>query len=378
MIRARFLTRAIVLNAIPPHHAALKINNIRIMFRRVAPYLGGLIVSAIGGAISVWLNTPLPWMIGPLVGMAIFKFGGADLRAPVLAREFGQFIIAITLGLYFTPSIAREVAGSWAVLLAAAFASILIGCIAARFLAATARIDQATAYFASIPGGAAEMAHLGERFNASVERVAVAHSLRILIVVCTIPFAVVFLGGQGTDAYRPVLIPHDWGRLIMLFALVSVFGLVFQILRFPNCWMMGPLLGAIIITASGLEFSSMPGWLANVAQLLLGCALGSRFRQSFLRDAPRFVACLIPSIYLTMGIAALLGWGLAHAAGVSVQTMILATAPGGIAEMSITARVLKLGVALVTAAHVTRVMIILTFTLPVYRLLSRLNRSMSR
>ena len=46
-------------NAIPPHHAALKINNIRIMFRRVAPYLGGLIVSAIGGAISVWLNTPL-------------------------------------------------------------------------------------------------------------------------------------------------------------------------------------------------------------------------------------------------------------------------------------------------------------------------------
>lgn len=372
------MTRAIVRNAFHPHHAALKINHIRIMFRRVAPSLGGLLVSAIGGAICVWLKTPLPWMIGPLVGMAIFKFGGADLHAPALAREFGQFIIATTLGLYFTPSIAREVAGDWAVLLTAAFASILIGWIAARFLAATARIDQATAYFASIPGGAAEMAHLGERFNASVERVAVAHSLRILIVVCTIPFAVSFLGGHGADAYRPVLIPLDWGRLFMLFALVSVFGLVFQRLRFPNPWMMGPLLGAIVITASGLEFSSMPGWLANVAQLLLGCALGSRFRQSFLRDAPRFVACLIPSIYLTMGIAALVAWGLAQATGISVQTMILATAPGGIAEMSITARVLKLGVALVTAAHVTRVMIILTFTLPVYSLLSRLNRPMPR
>jgi membrane AbrB-like protein len=343
------------------------------MFRRAIPSLGGLIVSAVGGAICVWLNTPLPWMIGPLVGMAIFKFGGADLSAPMFAREFGQIIIAVTLGLYFTPSIAREVAGNWAVLLAAAFISIIIGCVAAQFLAATARIDKATAYFASIPGGAAEMAHLGERFNASVERVAVAHSIRILIVVCTIPFAVALLGGQGTDVYRPVLIPLDWSKLAMLFALVSVFGLVFQRLRFPNPWMMGPLLGAIIITANGLEFSSMPGWLANVAQLMLGCALGSRFRQSFLREAPRFVACLIPSIYLTMGVAALVGWGLAHAAGVSVQTMILSTAPGGIAEMSITARVLKLGVALVTAAHVTRVMVILTFTLPAYKLLSRLN-----
>jgi membrane AbrB-like protein len=371
MIRARFLTRAIVRNAFPPHHAALKINNIRIMFRRVAPSLGGLIVSAIGGAICVWLKTPLPWMIGPLVGMAIFQFSGADLSAPPLARELGQFIIAIALGLYFTPSVAREVAANWAVLLAAAFASILIGCIAALFLAATAKVDQATAYFASIPGGAAEMANLSERFNASVECVAVAHSLRILLVVVTIPLAMTFFGGNGTDDYRPVLIPLDWGKLLLMFAIVSLFGFAFQWIRFPNCWMMGPLVGAIALTASGFEFSSMPGWLSSVAQLLLGCALGSRFRQSFLRDAPRFVACLIPSIYLTMGIAALVGWGLAQAAGVSVQTMILATAPGGIAEMSITAKVLKLGVALVTSAHVTRVMIILTFTLPVYKLLQR-------
>ena len=348
------------------------------MFRRVVPPLGGLIVSAVAGAMCVWLKTPLPWMIGPLVGMAIFQFSGADLSAPPLARELGQFIIAIALGLYFTPTVAREVAANWAVLLTAAFASILIGYIAALFLAATAKIDQATAYFASIPGGAAEMANLSERFNASVERVVVAHSLRILLVVVTIPFAMTFFGGSGTDDYRPVLIPLDWGKLVLMFAIVSLFGFAFQWIRFPNCWMMGPLVGAIALTASGFEFSSMPGWLSNVAQLLLGCALGSRFRQSFLRGAPRFVVCLIPSIYLTMGIAALLGWGLAQAAGVSVQTMILATAPGGIAEMSITAKVLRLGVALVTAAHVTRVMIILTLTLPVYKLLSRLNRSMRR
>jgi uncharacterized membrane protein AbrB (regulator of aidB expression) len=51
--------------------------------------------------------------------------------------------------------------------------------------------------------------------------------------------------------------------------------------------------------------------------------------------------------------------------------MILACAPGGIAEMSITARTLQLGVALVTAAHVTRVLIIVSFAQPVYHQLQK-------
>lgn len=329
-------------------------------------------VSVAGGAVCAWLKTPLPWMIGPLVGMAIFQFSGAAFTAPPLARELGQFFIAVTLGLYFTPTVAREVAANWAVLLGAAFASIVIGYIAGLFLSATAKVDAVTAYFASIPGGATEMAHLGERFNASVERVAVAHSLRILLVVCTVPVGLTLLGVEGTDDYRPVLIALEWEGLGQLFALAALSGFLFQWIGFPNAWMMGPLFGVIIITAGGWQFSSMPIWLSNVAQVLLGCALGSRFSQSFLKEAPRFVSWLIPSIYLTMGLAALVGIGLAQFAGISVQTMILATAPGGIAEMSITAKVLKLGVALVTAAHVTRVMVIVSLTLPLFRLLSKL------
>lgn len=53
--------------------------------------------------------------------------------------------------------------------------------------------------------------------------------------------------------------------------------------------------------------------------------------------------------------------------------MVLATAPGGIAEMCITAKVLQLGVPLVTAAHVTRVLILVTTTAPRFRLAKRLS-----
>ena len=39
-----------------------------------------------GGSLCAWLKTPLPWMIGPLLAMAIFQFGG---RAPRGAAAAG-------------------------------------------------------------------------------------------------------------------------------------------------------------------------------------------------------------------------------------------------------------------------------------------------
>jgi uncharacterized membrane protein AbrB (regulator of aidB expression) len=47
--------------------------------------------------------------------------------------------------------------------------------------------------------------------------------------------------------------------------------------------------------------------------------------------------------------------------------MILAMAPGGIAEMCITAKVLQLSVPLVTAAHVVRVLVLIVTTGPAFR-----------
>jgi hypothetical protein len=330
----------------------------------------GLLVSVTGGALCAWLKTPLPWMIGPLVGMAIFNFGGARLDAPALGRELGQLCIAITLGLYFSPVVAQEVWRNAGVLVAASFGAIVIGYVASRILGRYAQVDEATAFFSSVPGGATEMANLGDRYGAVVDKVAVAHSLRILLVVCSIPVALTLAGVHGGDIYRPVVIPLSWFGLIKLFAIAALGGAIFAAIRFPNPWMMGPLIATICVTASGLEFSSMPGRLANVGQVLLGCALGARFSRNFLRDAPRFVAVVLACIVLMMLMSTAMAWALSAVTGIYAPSMILAAAPGGIAEMSITARNLQLGVALVTAAHVTRVLIIVSSTLPIYRLLA--------
>ena len=103
--------------------------------------------------------------------------------------------------------------------------------------------------------------------------------------------------------------------------------------------------------------------------MLLGCALGARFESRSLQSAPRYVCGVLASVAAVIAAAALFAVLLAAVSGLPVPTLVLAMAPGGIAEMCITAKVLQLGVPLVTAAQVARVLVLITTTAPGFRLL---------
>jgi hypothetical protein len=319
------------------------------------------------GAAFAWLKLPLPWMIGPLATMALCNFAGASLRAPRGGRECGQVVIGTALGLYFTPVVAREVASYWLLLLIAGVFAILTGAAAGWVLSRAARIDRTTAFFSSVAGGAAEMTSLGERYGARPDRVALAQSVRILAVVMVVPAALTYSGVHGGDAYLLTPLPLDWTKLGLLLGLATLAGFLVNATGAPNGFMFGPLAAVIALTVNEVHLSSMPQILSNAAQVVLGCALGARFQRRSLRSAPRFMVAVLASVAFAMvvsaGFAALLAW----ASGLAFATLVLATAPGGIAEMCITAKVLQLGVPLVTAAHVTRVLVLITTTGPTYR-----------
>lgn len=339
----------------------------------------GLVACAGGGALCDLLGTPLPWMIGSLCTMALLRFSGSRIRAPRGSRVTGQILIATALGLYFSPTVAREVLGHWEVIIATAVIAMALAYVSALVLAHVGGVDRTTALFASVPGGASEMAALGDRFGAKVDRIAVAQSLRVLAVVIVVPFAMAAWGVHGADdTYSPPAVAFDGVRLLALLALATLGGAVLQLLRLPNAFMLGPLLVVIALTASGSEWSSIPGWALGAAQVLLGCALGQRFEREFVQAAPRFLTGAVLSIGVAMGIAALCAFILARLVPVASATMVLVTAPGGIAEMCLTAKALQLGVPLVTAAHVARVVFLVTLTVPIFRLVRGLLRLLDR
>jgi uncharacterized protein len=337
----------------------------------ITAQLKGLAACTAGAVLCQWLHTPLPWMIGPLLVMAALTLAGLQVAALPAGRQIGQIIIATALGLYFTPTVAREVFAHGDVLIVAALLAVGLAYGGAVFVARYTGIDRATAFFASVPGGAAEMAVLGERYGAKVDRIVVAQSLRVLMVVVIVPFSMTFLGVHGSDAYEPARLPLRFDGLVVLFAVSAATSLAFAWARLPNAFMLGPLFATIALTANEIQLSAIPSPVSNIGQLLIGCALGSRFDRSFILSARRFVTVVCVSVVIAMMLSALLGAGLAMFASLVVPSMVLATAPGGIAEMCITAKVLQLGVPLVTAAHVTRVIVLVTMTGPLFRFLNR-------
>ncbi|MEO8485198.1 MAG: AbrB family transcriptional regulator [Betaproteobacteria bacterium] len=318
------------------------------------------------GALAGWgcarLHTPIPWMLGPLFSIALLRMIGAPLAVPLPVRYAGQWIIGTSLGLYFTPHVVHLVAGLWYLLVAGAIFAIGLGYVSGLALSRLTGLDKTTGIFASVPGGAAEMSILGERFGGRVDMIAAAQSLRILIVVAIVPTAITALGVHGADVYEPGAKTFVATGFAMLLMATLSGGLVFQAIGLPNAFVLGALAVAIPMTAVEIDLSSMPTLASNAGQLFIGCALGARFGPDFVSRAHRFVAAVAVAVVLSIALSAAFGVSLAWASGQQPATLVLGNAPGGIAEMCITAKVLQLGVPLVTAFHVTRLVVLLLAT----------------
>lgn len=130
---------------------------------------------------------------------------------------------------------------------------------------------------------------------------------------------------------------------------------------------MGSLLVATGLTLAEIHLSAIPPWLSNAAQLAIGVSMGVRFTAGFVHTAPRWLSTVMVGTLAMILLCALFGWVLAWAGGLPAATMILATAPGGIAEMAITAKVLQLGAAVVTTCHVCRLVAVLMLIGPLFR-----------
>ena len=328
---------------------------------------GGLLLAIAAGSVCAWLRTPLPWMIGPLFAVAIARLSGVQVTALPWWRYAGQWIIGTALGLYFTPVVVRQVLSLAPWMVVAGVYALCSGMICGLALAKVANVDRRTAFFASVPGGATEMSILAERFGARTDLVAVAQSLRIVIVVSAIPFLFTMINVHGTDPYVQGTREFAWTGLAELLALTALGGAALHRFRFPNGWVIGALFVSLPLTAMQIELSSLPTWLSNVAQLLIGCSLATRFQKDFLSRAPRYLAAVTITVVLAIAMAALFGVFLGWAMSANAATTILATAPGGIAEMAITAKVLQLGVPIVTAFHVARMVLLVSTTGVIYQ-----------
>jgi membrane AbrB-like protein len=325
---------------------------------RLPAILKALAAGVPAGYVFDRLDTPIPWMIGPMIAVAALNLTGVRMYSPPYARQMGQAILGSAVGLYFTPPVVAELAANFAAILAATAAVFVVGGLGALTLSRTSGVDGKSTFFASIPGGAMAMAVLAERYGAQIAPVAVAHSLRVSLVVIAIPFALTYGGiPLVAAAYRPD-VPLDYWILAPWLAAGYVLGEISERLRFHNGSLLVPIFLGAALTVSGVRLSAVPHWMTDFAQLMFGLVLGARYERAFFARYKLFIPFALLNSFFILIASVVAGVALARAFNLPVATMIMATAPGGLAEMTITAQALQISVPLVVAFHLFRVVVV--------------------
>ncbi len=335
-----------------------------------------LFIAWLAARLCVWLHTPIPWMIGPLLSTALLSVFGAPMTSAIPLRNAGQWVIGGALGLYFTPAVGALVIGlwwaialgiTWALALGLGFGAWLRRLHTAQLGRSDDHGWMATTYFAGAIGGASETTLIAERHGARTDLVASAHSLRVLLVTVIIPFAMQAWGVSGLDVAPPGAREVSASGLAVLGGLTMLGVLLMRRLGRANPWFLGALLVTMTLTLCGVTLSAVPPALSAAAQLVIGVSLGVRFTPAFVHTAPRWLGSVAVGSLFMMAICAGFAWLLSKLTGLHPATLVLGTSPGGIAEMSITAKVLQLGVPMVTAFQVCRLVAVLILAEPLFR-----------
>ena len=317
------------------------------------------------------LSVPLAWLLGPLVFTGALSLAGMELNPPPWLRRMAQLTIGATVGLNLTAEVLARLVLWLPLMIGMALAAILASALVSVLLGIWARLDTRTAYFASLPGGLAEMANVGAQVGADPEPIAVVQTVRVALLVLAVPPVLVAFGvSLSPDVVPPPDISLAW--LPVLVAGGGALAYLFGLLHLNNPWMIGATICAAGLTAAGFVQGHMPQPIFLLAQYFIGVAVGSRFRPFMIRRLPRVTFCGALSVGLLGFTMVGLSFLAAALTGIDATTLILAGSPGGMSEMAATAQALHLAVSTVVAFQIVRALMVNAFAVHLWTLLTRL------
>ena len=340
--------------------------------RTVARLLAVLALGAAVGACARVVRMPLPFVLGPLVATATLGLAGWPVVGVRRLRPGAQFVIGSAIGIQFTHAIVARLALLLPLIIGSGFMAIAVCACASVFLIVAAGLDRKTAFFATAPAGAAEMANIAARYGGEPEPIMVAQTIRVVMTVMAAPFLVIHFANDGQFHQVEQAALLGWPSLALLAAAAAVGGFLMSRTTFPNGWFMGPLLACALVSMSGLLEGRVPNFLVNVSQIVIGCSLGAQFRREFVTRLARMVAASATSIVLVLTVMAVAAITFAYAFSLPVGALALAFAPAGMAEMTLTGKVLGLDAALISGFHTVRIIMVMGLVVPTFKLFDRL------
>ncbi len=343
-------------------------------------FLLALLIASAGGAVFAWLRLPLAWMLGAMFATTAAAVLRLPLRMPHAFRTVMTSVLGVLLGSAFSPGILDQL-GAWTLTIAFLLLYILASTfVVLLFLRLVARFDPVTAFFSAVPGGFQEMVTIGRAMGGDERVIALNHATRILMVVMLIPIWYRLFEGyvpppDGIGGGGPA--PN--GLDLAILAGCGVFGaLAGRALRLPAAMLLGPLALSAAVHLAGLTQAKPPALVIGVAQVIIGAGIGVRFAGVTFRQLRRYVAISFCTTALAIAITVAFAIALKWLTGMPVLWVVLAYAPGGLAEMSLVALAIGADAAFVASHHLVRISAIVMLIPLLFRLFRPLLTRISR
>jgi uncharacterized protein len=329
-----------------------------------------LALGAIGGGLAWAAHLPLGFLLGSMLLIGVLaafdvKPLGRTLTLPARLRFSFVPVIGVAIGGAFTPEVAHAALG-WGPSLAALMVFVPLAHATGYMIYRRGGFAKFEAFYGAVPGGLIESVQMGEEAGADVRLLIVVQTLRLILTIISVPLIFLTLTGQAVGsaagaamvgAAAPLTLPD----VALMIAAGLVGAQAGKRLRLPGYIITGPILCSAALHVTGLLQAIPPGWLVSVTQVVLGAGLGVRFvgmdHRLLIRCGRLALINGAVALVLAFAFAGFVHW----LTGEPVAAAFLAFAPGGLAEMSLIALSLNMSVIYVTAHHVVRIVLAVSF-----------------
>ena len=201
------------------------------------------------------------------------------------------------------------------------------------------------------------MTLFSEEMGGDPKLVSLLQGSRIIVTVAIIPIAFTIFGdympsGQaGTGGAFKNLTVIDG----LILTGISVFGYLIAVrLSIPTPALMGSMVLVALISITGSIKIEIPDSLVAIAQCIMGSSIGSMFRNIKAKVVGKILlhGCII-SVFM-ISLSSLMAYCVHFLSKSSLQALILALAPGGLAEMTLVGFALGIDVAFLVTHQITR------------------------
>ncbi len=317
-------------------------------------------IGAVGALVFHFFGMPAAFLTGSAAAVVLALLAGVPVALPNPVRAGSFAVLGTVMGSSISLAALEQLVTAPVALIGLLLVIVGTSAASAAVLYWLGGWDKLSALCGSIPGNLPLVLAVATDGGARMDRVVMAQSLRLFILVALIPFA---FGGSENSTLE--MAPPDTSLLdvVVTLALTAAAVAVATAVRLPAAAIMGPLIAGAALSISGLARVAIPDWMAALALVMLGTSVALRFNgvqrdglaRMFLASFGAVVAAASVSLALAVVFAELL-----HR---PVGTVFFAYAPGGIDTMIALSFLLNYDVAFVALIHTAR-MIVLALTLP--------------